>query len=412
MAMAAPQSSIIIEQALSQARPIAVAALLRYFNDLDKAEDAFQTACLRALNSWPQKSIPKDPTAWLIFVGRNVGIDELRKTQRLTAIDEQDFAAEPQSENDYIYKDDVIRLLFMCCHPELSFEQQLALCLKIIVGMSVDEIAAAFLTKPATMAQRITRAKAKVATLSHQTPSLDKRHARVGQVRNAIYLLFNEGYAAHNAQQHINHLECREAIRLARLLLQMMPQDAENMALLALCLLQNSRQATRLSPSGDIILLENQDRHLWDKEQIAEADAILQKAIRQGNIGKLQLEAAIAAAHAQAKSFAHTNWQDITALYTLLAEKFPSPIINLNLAAAAFQNGETNNALKILTPLAETLNNYQYYHGLLAEIYIKTGNPIQAKAALQAALKLANSPAAAIHIREKIDQLQNNFQNL
>lgn len=406
--MAAQQSSTKINQALITARPIAVAALLRYFNDLNKAEDAFQTACIRALSNWPQKSIPKDPTAWLIFVGRNIGIDEIRKTTRLTAIDDQDFPAEQKPTNDYIYKDDVIRLLFMCCHPELSSEQQLALCLKIIVGMSVDEIAAAFLTKPATMAQRITRAKAKVAILTHQTPTIYERHERLNQVRNAIYLLFNEGYASHNSEQHINQLECREAIRLARLLLQMMPHDAENMALLALCLLQNSRQTARLSKSGEIILLEHQDRQLWDKQQIAEADAILQKAIRQGKIGKLQLEAAIAAAHAQAKTYADTNWQDITALYARLAENYPSPIVTLNHAAAIFQTGDIKKALTTLNPIEQTLKDYPYYHGLMAEINLKTNNPKQAKSSFEAALKLANSPAAAIHIREKIDQIKNN----
>ncbi|MBL1420729.1 MAG: sigma-70 family RNA polymerase sigma factor [Alphaproteobacteria bacterium] len=406
--MAAQQSSTTIEQALTTARPLAIAALLRYFNDLDKTEDAFQEACIRALKNWPQKGLPKNPTAWLIFVGRNIGIDEIRKTFRLSSIDEQDFADEEKPPKDYIYKDDLIRLLFFCCHPELSFEQQLALCLKIIVGMSVDEIAAAFLTKPATMAQRITRAKAKIATLTHQSPTQQERETRLTQVRTAIYLLFNEGYAANDGQNHIRQLECREAIRLARLLLQMMPSDAETMALLALCLLQNSRQNARLSETGEIILLEQQDRKLWDKGQIAEATAILQKAIRQGNTGQMQIEASIAAMHAEAATYAQTNWQEIKTLYIILANKFPSPVISLNLAAATFKNNQTDEALKTLAPLANKLNTYPYYHGLLAEIHIKMRQPKKAKTALEAALKLANSPAAAIHIREKIDQIKNN----
>lgn len=407
--MAAQQSSATIEQALIQARPLVIAALLRYFNDLDRAEDAFQEACIRALKNWPHKGLPKDPKAWLIFVGRNIGIDEIRKTSRLSSIDSQDFADDEKPAEDYIYKDDLIRLLFLCCHPELSFEQQLALCLKIIVGMSVDEIAMAFLIKPASMAQRITRAKAKISTLSHQAPTLDERQMRLSQVRTAVYLLFNEGYAANDGQNHIRQLECREAIRLARLLLQMMPSDAETMALLALCLLQNSRQTARLSKTGEIMLLEQQDRELWNRGQIAEATAILQKAIRQGHAGQMQIEASIAAMHAQAATYAQTDWQEIKALYIILADKFPSPVVSLNLAAATFQNGETDEALKTLAPLADTLNAYPYYHGLLAEIHIKTGQPKKAKTAFEAALNLANSPAAAIHIREKIDQIQNNF---
>lgn len=403
--MAAPQSSTI-EQALTKARPIAVAALLRYFNDLDLAEDAFQTACIRALKNWPTKpDLPQNPTAWLIFVGRNVGIDELRKVSRLSQIEDQDFADDEQPPEDYIYKDDLIRLLFLCCHPDLNFEQQLALCLKIIVGLSVDEIAAAFLTKPATMAQRITRAKAKISTLAHTSPTSQERQARLAQVRTAIYLLFNEGYAANDGTQHINALECREAIRLARLLLQMMPQDAETMALLALCLLQNSRQTARLSTSGDIILLEQQNRSVWNREEIAEATAILQKAIRQGQVGKLQLEAAIAAVHAEAKTYANTDWQEIAALYSILANNFPSPIISLNHAAAIFMNGKPDVALEMLAPLAHSLKDYPYYHGLMAEIFTHQKQHKKAKTSYKSALKLATSPAAAIHIREKIDKL-------
>ncbi|NRA86355.1 MAG: RNA polymerase sigma factor [Rhizobiales bacterium] len=402
---------------LSTARPIVIAALFRYFNNMDDAEDAYQEACLRALKNWPTKTVPDNPVAWLVFVGRNVGIDQIRKTKNTTSyailpenanisVDESEINLHNQIEI-HPYHDDVLRLLFICCHPSISFEQQVALCLRIIIGMPVEEIAAAFLSKPASIAQRINRAKASIAKLaqSYEAPNAAERQARIAQVRTAIYLLFNQGYAGNHAKQHINFLECREAIRLARLLLQLAPNDTENMGLLALCLFQNSRHKARIDAHQAIIMLKDQNRKLWDKAQIVEALQIIEKALRKGSVGSFQIQASIAATHAQSIDEASTNWSEIIELYKILSQIAPSPIISLNHAAAVFTSGQINQALKLALPLKTTLNDYPYYHGLMAEIYTVLKNIPKAKNHLESALKLTKNATQAILIREKIDQL-------
>lgn len=398
-------------------RPVVVAALYRYFNQLDDAEDAFQEACFRALKSWPIKDQPNNPTAWLIFVGRNIGIDQIRKQKHQTDIADVDriITAPVESiEDDMLdhlskqnFQDDILRLLFTCCHPSLSFEQQLALCLKLVGGLNIDEIAAAFVVKTKTIAQRITRAKAKIANLNikFQTPSYQQSTTRLQQVRSAIYLLFNAGYTASNNKRAVNLLECQEAIRLARLLGRIFPDDAETMGLIALCLLQHSHAKARVDGDNNLVLLEHQNRQLWNKADIDEGSKLLEKAVAKGQVGSLQIQASIAATHANAKFYSQTNWAEISALYSLLSKIAPSPIVTLNHAAAIFMQGHVNEASLLANKLADVLRDYPYFHGLMAEINLKLNNKPQAIVHFNTALNLTKSVNEIAHIENKIKNL-------
>jgi len=316
-----------IELALTAARPQALGALLRYFRDLDTAEEAFQEACLRAIRTWPDKGPPRDPTAWLIFVGRNSGIDAVRKRSRNDPLPEEEaFSDLSDAETDIAdrldnsnYRDDILRLMFICCHPDLPATQQIALALRIVSGLSVAQIARAFLVGDSAMEQRITRAKARVAKagVPFETPGAAERSERLGIVSAMIYLVFNEGYSA-GITNPDSAAFCDEAIRLGRLLLRIFPGEPEIMGLLALMLLQHSRAGTRIDAQGQIVLLEDQDRSRWDRKLINEALALLDKAIRHRKPGPYQVQAAISALHARAATPKDTDWQEITMLYGLL----------------------------------------------------------------------------------------------
>ena len=269
-----------IGAALTAARPQAVAALLRYFRDLDVAEEAFQEASLRALKSWPLNGPPRDPAAWLIFVGRNSALDEMRRRNKQEALPDDDVIPDTQDSeaamverlDSSAYHDDVLRLLFICCQPELPATQQIAVALRIVSGLSVQEIASAFLVSEAAMAQRITRAKRVMSqsTVAFETPGPAERAQRLSTVAAMIYLLFNEGYSASGGEAHVRIPLCEEAIRLGRLLLRLFPSEAEIMGLTALMLLQHARATARLDANGNIVLLEDQDRSLWNRALIAE----------------------------------------------------------------------------------------------------------------------------------------------
>ncbi|MDY6963364.1 MAG: sigma-70 family RNA polymerase sigma factor, partial [Pseudomonadota bacterium] len=273
-----------IDLALTAARPQAMGALLRYFRNLDTAEEAFQEACLRAIRTWPEKGPPRDPAAWLIFVGRNSGVDAIRKTARTTALpDETALSDLSDAEADMAdrldsshYRDDILRLMFICCHPDLPATQQIALALRIVSGIGVPRIARAFLVSESAMEQRITRAKARVAKagLPFEAPAATERAERLPPVMAMIYLVFNEGYSAGVSTPDVAAL-CDEAIRLGRLLLRIFPSEPEVMGLLALMLLQHARRGARYDERGEVVLLEDQDRSLWDRRQIEEGLAVL-----------------------------------------------------------------------------------------------------------------------------------------
>jgi len=403
-----------IELALTAARPQALGALLRYFRDLDIAEEAFQEACLRAIRTWPDKGPPRDPTAWLIFVGRNSGIDQVRKRSKNDPLPEEEAFSDLSDAEDDIadrldnsnYRDDILRLMFICCHPDLPNTQQIALALRIVSGLTVPQIARAFLVGESAMEQRITRAKARVAKagVPFETPGAEERAERLGIVSSMIYLVFNEGYSAGITNKD-SAAFCDEAIRLARLLLRIFPGEPEIMGLLALMLLQHSRAHARFDGQGQIVLLEDQNRLLWDRRQINEALALLDKAIRHRKPGAYQVQAAISALHARAAKPEDTDWAEITLLYGLLERLQPSPVVSLNKAVAVSKLRGPDTALDMLVPLAGALGSYFYFHGVKGGLLMQAGRKAEAREAFDRAIALANSPAECAHIRQQIDKL-------
>lgn len=403
-----------INMALTAARPQAVGALLRYFRNLDLAEEAFQDACLRALRTWPKNGPPRDPTAWLILVGRNAALDGVRRRKKLDPLPSEEIISDtddveaPLAErlDDADYRDDVLRLLFVCCHPDLPHTQQIALALRIVSGLSVEQIARAFLVSDAAMEQRITRAKARIAKakVPFETPRPAERAERLAAVAAMTYLIFNEGYSA--GAQSARARFCDEAIRLARILLRMFPTDPEIMGLTALMLLQHARSRARLDKAGEFILLEEQDRSLWDQRQIAEGLALIDKAMRHRQSGPYQLQAAIAALHARAADPKDTDWRQIETLYAALDRMHPSPVVKLNRAVAVSKVSGSDAALALIEPLASDLSNYFYYHGVRGAFLSQLNRKDEARIAFNQAIALAKSAAEATHIRRHLDRLE------
>jgi RNA polymerase sigma-70 factor (ECF subfamily) len=401
-----------IDGAITGARPQAVAALLRYFRDLETAEEAFQEAALRALKSWPTNGPPRDPAAWLILVGRNAGLDGVRKTSRQVelppdeAISDLDDVEAPLVErlDGAHYRDDVLRLLFICCHPDLPVAQQIALALRIVSGLTVPQIAKAFLASEDAIEQRITRAKARIARADtpFETPGPVERAERLGVVMAMVYLIFNEGYSAGAAER--NTL-CDEAIRLARLLLRLFGSEPEIMGLCALMLLQHARLAARFDAQGEIVLLDDQDRRLWDRRLAAEGLALLEKAVRHNQPGPYQVQAALAATHARAARAEDTDWAGIDALYAVLERMQPSPVVTLNRAVATAKVRGPEAALEMIAPLEGRLSGYFYYFGVRGSFLKQLGRTEEARVAFDRAIALAGTPAEAAHIRRHLDAL-------
>ena len=404
-----------IDEALVAARPQVVGALLRYFRDLDRAEEAFQEACLRALKAWPVNGPPRDPAAWLIMVGRNVTLDGLRrdsKSQALPAeeglsdLDDAEADLADRLDNSH-YRDDLLRLLFICCHPDLPDVQRIALALRIVSGLTVKEIARAFLVSESAMEQRITRAKSRIAAAAvpFEAPGAVERAERLGAVAAMIYLLFNEGYSATGGTAHIRASLCEEAIRLARLLMRLFPAEPEVMGLAALLLLQHARAAARLDSDGAIVLLEDQDRSRWDRELIAEAHVLVQKALRHGRPGPYQVQAAIAGVHAHAARAEDTDWAEIDQHYALLERLQPSPVVTLNRAVAVAKLRGPSAALEMIEPLAGALSGYFHFFGLKGALLLQLGRDDDARTAFDRAVALAHTPQEAAHIRLHLDRL-------
>jgi RNA polymerase sigma-70 factor, ECF subfamily len=403
-----------INAAITAARPRAVGALLRYFRDLDTAEEAFQDACLRALDSWMRNGPPRDPTAWLILVGRNSGLDGVRRRSRLDplppdeTLSDLDDAEAPLAErlDGSHYRDDVLRLLFICCHPELPATQQIALALRIVSGLSVRQIARAFLVGEAAMEQRITRAKARIADadVPFETPGALERAERLAAVAAMIYLVFNEGYSAGTGSARAEL--CGEAIRLARLLLRLFPAEPEIMGLTALMLLQHARAPARFDEAGAVVLLEDQDRGRWDGKLIAEGLALIDKAMRHRQPGAYQIQSAVAALHARAARPEDTDWAQIDALYAALERLQPSPVVTLNRAVAVGKVQGPEAALAMIEPLAPRLSGYFHFFGAKGAFLLQLGRDDEARVAFNQAIALANTAAEAAHIRQHLDRLQ------
>ena len=403
-----------IANALTTSRPQAVAALLRYFRNLDAAEEAYQEACLRALRNWTVNGPPRDPTAWLIMVGRNAALDAVRKTSKQAPMPDEAQVSDledvetPMAErlDDSQYRDDVLRLMFICCHPDLQATQQIAMALRIVSGLSVKQIARAFLVGEAAMEQRITRAKAKVAEagVAFETPGAVERAERLAAVMQMIYLVFNEGYSA-GPKDEARGVLADEAIRLGRLLLRMFQAEPEVMGLLALMLLQHSRSEARFDANGEVVLLEDQDRSLWRDSLIQEGLALIDKAMRHKKTGAYLVQAAIAALHARARRFGDTDWAGIDALYATLEHLQPSPVVTLNRAVAVSKTKGPQAALDMIEPLAERLAGYFHFHGARGGLLLMLGRRAEARVAFDRAIALANTAAEAAHIRTHIDRL-------
>ena len=407
-----------IDAALTSARPQALGALLRYFRDLDLAEEAFQEACLRALRHWPQNGPPREPAAWLIMVGRNVALDQVRRRSKQEALpDEETISDLGDAETELAerldgadYRDDILRLLFICCHPDLPATQQIALALRIVSGLSVAQIARAFLVSETAMEQRITRAKSRVAgaDVPFETPGAVERAERLAAVAAMVYLIFNEGYSASGASEVARAPLCDEAIRLARLLLRLFQGEPEIMGLTALLLLQHARAAARFDAEGHIVLLDDQDRGLWDHKMIAEGLALIDKAVRHKRRGPYQVQAAIAALHARAARPEDTDWAHFDLLYAALETLQPSPVVTLNRAVAVSKVRGPDVALAMIEPLAARLSGYFHFFGLKGALLLQLGRAGEARAAFDRAIALANTAAEAAHIRLHLDRLVKN----
>jgi RNA polymerase sigma-70 factor (ECF subfamily) len=404
--------------ALAAARPRVLAALLRVFRDLDTTEEAFQEASLRALRTWPRTGPPRDVAAWLILVGRNSALDGKRRLARLTplppddagsgdALSNLDDAETPLVEeiDAQAYRDDILRLLFICCHPDLPATQQIALALRVVSGLTVARIARAFLVSEAAMEQRLTRAKARIARspVPYGAPGPAERTERLAAVSAMLYLVFNAGYSAATGSERA--ALCDEAIRLGRLLLRLFGTDPEVMGLLALMLLQHARAPARFDADGEIILLEDQDRGLWRGPMIAEGLALVDKAMRHRAPGPYQVQAAIAALHARATRPQDTDWAGIDALYATLERMQPSPVVTLNRAVATAKVGGPAAGLALVEPLAGPLGGYFHFHGLRGAFLMQLGRHPEAREAMGRAIALAGTPAEAAHIRRQLDRM-------
>src|SRR6476469_5718502 len=355
------------------------------------------------------------------MVGRNAAIDEVRRTRKQQPLPEDDQAISDLDDAEGAlaerldgshYRDDILRLMFICCHPGLPATQQIALPLRIVCGLTVKQIARAFLVSEAAMEQRITRAKAKVAEAGtpFETPGAVERSERLAVVAAMIYLIFNEGYSASGDTAEIRKPLCEEAIRLARLLLRLFQSEPEIMGLTALLLLQHARAAARFDADGAVILLDDQDRSLWNKGLIAEGLALIDKAMRHRQSGPYQVQAAIAALHARAEKPEDTDWTQIDLLYGALEIMQPSPVVTLNRAVAVSKVRGPEAALEMIEPLASRLQNYFHYFGVRGAFLMQLERNDEARVAFDRAIALANTSADADHIRMHIDRLQRDSQ--
>jgi RNA polymerase sigma-70 factor (ECF subfamily) len=373
-----------------------LATLIRVLGDFDAAEEALHDAFRAALEQWPRDGLPENPRAWLVSAGRFKAIDAMRRRKRFDALDDHagldvavhDTAAWADAES---VEDDRLRLIFTCCHPALAPDAQVALTLREVCGLTTEEIARAFLTPAPTLAQRIVRAKSKIrdAHIPYQVPDPGELAERLDAVLRVVYLVFNEGYSASSGPTVTRHDLSEEAIRLGRLLVELLPEP-EAVGLLALMLLQESRRAARSTPSGELILLEDQNRALWNRDQIAEGTALVRRALRSGRAGHYSLQAAIAAVHADAPSVAATDWAEIVGLYDLLLRFSPSPVIELNRAVAvAMRDGPDAGLLLVDAILARgDLADYRLAHAARADMCRRLGRFDEARTSYQKALKL------------------------
>lgn len=401
-----------------------LAALISYLGDFDLAEDALQEALLTALEKWPKLGIPRNPGAWLTTIAKRKAIDRIRRKQthseKVTILQETAVTHQPdptESEMNPI-PDDRLKLIFTCCHPALAEQAQVALTLRTLGGLTTPEIAHAFLVPEKTMAQRIVRAKRKIrdAGIPYRVPPADLLPERTETVRTVLYLIFNEGYSASSGDNHVRQELCQEAILLTRVLVELLYQKGhqeelpESMGLLALMLLHHARRHARTTIEGDLILLDEQERNLWEQEEIEEGKALLEKALHMRQPGPYQIQAAIAALHVEAKTPQETDWLQIGGLYNELNRISPSPIIELNLAVAIAMADGPMRGLSVLDKLAKTgtLDDYHLFHAARADLLRRAGWHKEALRAYQQALSLTSSQSEQRFLNKRIAELEKN----
>jgi RNA polymerase sigma-70 factor (ECF subfamily) len=396
-------------------RPRALATLIRLLRDFDLAEDALQEAFAIAWQEWPRQGVPRNPRAWLVSTARHKALDRLRRARTLAAKQDEiargtATAAAPADLDDTPFTDDLMRLLFTCCHPALSLDAQVALTLKTLCGLDVEQIARAFLVAPATMAQRLVRAKTKIraAGIPYEVPPADRLAERLDGVLRVVYLVFNEGYAPTAGETLIRSELCAEAIRLGRLLRELFPDASEVEALLALMLLHDSRREARTDLAGDLVTLEEQDRSLWDGAEIAEGARLAAEALRRGGGGFYALQAAIAALHAEAPRANDTDWPQIAALYAMLRRRHPSPVVALNHAAAVAMGESLERGLRLIEDLEAggELASYHLLPAAKADILRRLARPAEAAAAYEQALRLVSHDSERRYLRRRLAEVR------
>ncbi len=389
-----------------------LATLIRLLGDFDLAEEALHDAFRAAIETWPRDGLPANPRAWLVSTGRFKAIDQIRRHSRFESLDADvhDTAAEDPTDLDTdSVEDDRLRLIFTCCHPALAPDAQVALTLREVCGLTTEEIAAAFLTPAPTLAQRIVRAKSKIrdAKIPYEVPPAAELPQRLDSVLRVIYLVYNEGYAASSGESLTRHDVSGEAIRLGRLLVQLLPEP-EAMGLLALMLLHDSRRETRASPDGELVLLEDQDRSRWNRAQIDEGSALVERSLVSRRFGAYTLQAAIAAVHAEAADAASTDWSQIVGLYDLLIRVESSPIVELNRAVAIAMRDGPEVGLGLIDPILSRgdLADYRLAHAARADLCRRLGRNAEARAAYERALALTKQGAEQRFLQRRLDELK------
>ena len=413
MVAADPVHEIVSAVYVAESRRV-LATLIRLLGDFDAAEEALHEAFRAALEQWPRDGVPGNPRAWLVSTGRFKGIDALRRRARFDALEEAGEKADIAVEDGEAWadeasvEDDRLRLIFTCCHPALAPDAQVALTLREVCGLTTEEIAQAYLTRPATLAQRIVRAKAKIrdARIPYEVPSAAELPGRLDAVLQVIYLVFNEGYAASSGPAVTRHDLASEAIRLGRLLAELMPEP-EVFALLALMLLHDSRRAARSGPDGELIVLEEQDRSLWDRGQIDEGIGLVRRALAARRPGPYAIQAAIAAVHAEAASTGDTDWGEIVALYDALHRFVPSPVVELNRAVAVAMRDGPAAGLPLVDAILDRgdLQEYRLAHAARADLCRRLGRADEARASYERALALTRQEPERRFIARRLAEL-------